>query len=168
MAIASLAQETVVQGKVTDAASGDPLPFVNIVFKGTTIGTTTDFDGNYTLRTTHPADSLIASYVGYKPRSKAVKPGVRQVINFQLTEQFIGLQEVIVYAGENPAFEILRKVVRNKKENDKRKLTAYEYDTYTKIEIDVDNISDKFRERKIVRKITALHNRKRWQSILPR
>jgi hypothetical protein len=156
MAIASLAQETVVQGKVTDAASGDPLPFVNIVFKGTTIGTTTDFDGNYTLRTTHPADSLIASYVGYKPRSKAVKPGVRQVINFQLTEQFIGLQEVIVYAGENPAFEILRKVVRNKKENDKRKLTAYEYDTYTKIEIDVDNISDKFRERKIVRKITQV------------
>jgi len=150
------AQETVVQGKVTDAESGDPLPFVNIIFKGTTIGATTDFDGNYIIRTTHGSDSLIASYVGYKSRTKAVKPGVKQTINFQLQEELIGLQEVVVYAGENPAFEIMRNVVRNKNNNDKRKLTAYEYDTYTKIEVDVDNISDKFREKKVIKKITQV------------
>lgn len=151
-----IAQETLIQGKVIDAASGDPLPFVNIVFKGTTIGTTTDFDGNFTLRTSNATDSLTASYVGYKPRTKAVMRGVKQTINFQLAEEMTGLQEVIVYAGENPAFEILRRVVRNKNNNDKRKLTAYEYDTYTKIEVDVDNISEKFREKKIVKKITQV------------
>lgn len=150
------AQETMVQGKVTDAASGDPLPFVNVFFKGTTIGATTDFDGNFTLRTLNATDSLVASYVGYKPRTKAVKRGTKQIINFQLSEELIGLQEVIVYAGENPAFEILRNVVRNKNINDKRKLVAYEYDTYTKIEVDVDNISDKFREKKLVKKITQV------------
>jgi hypothetical protein len=152
----AMAQETIVQGKVTDAASGDPLPFVNVFFKGTTIGATTDFDGNFTLHTANATDSLVASYVGYKPRTKAVKRGTRQTINFQLSEELIGLQEVIVYAGENPAFEILRNVVRNKNINDKRKLTAYEYDTYTKIEVDVDNISDKFREKKLVKKITQV------------
>ncbi len=151
-----MAQETVVQGKVTDASSGDPVPFVNVVFKGTSIGTATDFDGNFTLKTNNATDSLIASYIGYKPRSKPVTRGIRQTINFQLTEESVGLQEVVVYAGENPAFDILRKVVRNKSNNDKRKLTAYEYDTYTKIEVDVDNISDKFRERKIVKKITQV------------
>jgi len=151
-----LAQETIVQGKVTDAASGDPLPFVNVFFKGTSIGTTTDFDGNYLLKSSNPTDSLIASYVGYKPKSKAVKKGVKQTINFQLIEELIGLQEVIVYAGENPAFDILRNVVRNKNNNDKRKLTAYEYDTYTKIEVDVDNLSEKFREKKIIKKITQV------------
>ncbi len=150
------AQETVVQGKVTDAASGDPLPFVNVFFKGTTIGTTTDFDGNFALHSFNATDSLVASYVGYKPRTKVVKRGTKQTINFQLIEEMIGLQEVIVYAGENPAFEILRNVVRNKKNNDKRKLTAYEYDTYTKVEVDVDNISDKFREKKIIKKITQV------------
>lgn len=153
---AVFAQETIVQGKVTDAASGDPLPFVNVFFKGTTIGSTTDFDGNFTVRSFHASDSLVASYVGYKPRIKAVKRGTNQTINFQLTEELIGLQEVIVYAGENPAFEILRNVVRNKNNNDKRKLVAYEYDTYTKIEVDVDNISDKFREKKLVKKITQV------------
>ncbi len=150
------AQETIVQGKITDAASGDPLPFVNVFFKGTSIGTTTDFDGNFMLKSANATDSLIASYVGYKPKSKTVKRGIKQSINFQLIEELIGLQEVIVYAGENPAFAILRNVVRNKNNNDKRKLTAYECDTYTKIEVDVDNISEKFREKKIVKKITQV------------
>lgn len=150
------AQETIVQGKVTDAASGDPIPFANVVFKGTSIGATTDFDGNFLIKTQNPTDSVIASYIGYKSRSKVVKRGVQQTINFQLAEDVTNLQEVIIKAGENPAFEILRKVVRNKNNNDKRKLIAYEYDTYTKIEIDVDNLSDKFRERKMVKRITQV------------
>ncbi|MBX2894160.1 MAG: carboxypeptidase-like regulatory domain-containing protein [Cyclobacteriaceae bacterium] len=152
----TLAQETIVQGKVTDAASGDPIPFANVVFKGTSIGATTDFDGNFLIKTQNPTDTVVASYIGYKSRSKVVKRGVQQTINFQLMEDVTNLQEVVVKAGENPAFEILRKVVRNKNSNDKRKLTAYEYDTYTKIEIDVDNLSEKFRERKIVKKITQV------------
>lgn len=150
------AQETIVQGKVTDAASGDPIPFANVVFKGTSIGATTDFDGNFLIKTQNPTDTVIASYIGYKSRSKVVKHGVQQTINFQLAEDVTNLQEVIVKAGENPAFEILRKVVRNKNNNDKRKLIAYEYDTYTKIEIDVDNLSEKFRERKMVKRITQV------------
>lgn len=150
------AQETIVQGKVTDAASGDPIPFANVVFKGTSIGATTDFDGNFLIKTQNPTDSVVASYIGYKSRSKVVKRGVQQTINFQLAEDVTNLQEVIIKAGENPAFEILRKVVRNKNNNDKRKLTAYEYDTYTKIEIDVDNLSEKFRERKMIKRITQV------------
>ena len=145
--------ETIVQGKVTDATSGDPIPFVNVVFKGTSIGGTTDFDGNFLIKTTQPVDSITASYIGYKPRTKAIKRGTKQVVNFQLAEDIVNLQEVIVRAGENPAYAILRKVVDNKKKNDKRKLTAYEYDTYTKIEIDVDNISEEMRKKKFMQKI---------------
>lgn len=148
--------ETVVTGKVTDANSGDPIPFVNVVFKGTTIGTTTDFEGKFTLKTHAGTDSLVASYIGYKPRTKYVKKGTRQVVNFQLEENVVSLSEVVVMSGENPAWEILRRTVKNKEENDKRRLTAYEYDTYTKIEIDVDNISDEFRQRKVMQKITRV------------
>lgn len=148
--------QTVVKGKVTDASSGDPIPFANLIFKGTTIGTNTDFDGNFSVKTTLPVDSLIASYMGYTTRTKKVEKEVSQVINFQLAEEVTSLQEIVFYAGENPAFEILRNVIKNKAGNDKRKLTAYEYDTYTKIEVDVDNMSDKFRERKIIKKITQV------------
>ena len=71
----SVAQETIVKGKITDANSGDPIPFANLIFKGTTIGTTTDFDGNYSLKALNPSDTLIASYIGYKPKRKAIRKG---------------------------------------------------------------------------------------------
>ncbi|WKZ58124.1 MAG: DUF5686 family protein [Cyclobacteriaceae bacterium] len=151
-----LAQETVIRGKITDAFSGDPIPFVNVVFKGTSIGTTTDFDGNYVLRTTSPTDSLQASYIGYKPRTKAVQRGITQTINFQLEEEVTRLRDIVIMAGENPAFAVLRNVVKNKEFNDKRKLSAYEFDSYSKIEIDVDNITDKFKEKKLISRITQV------------
>jgi hypothetical protein len=153
--VAAIAQ-TVVKGKVTDAGSGDPIPFANIIFKGTTTGTTTDFDGNFTVKTTSEVDSLVASYMGYSTRTKKVTRGVAQTINFQLEEEATALQEIVFLAGENPAFEVLRNAVKNKATNDKRKLSAYEYDTYTKIEVDVDNMSEKFRQRKIIKKITQV------------
>ena len=151
-----LAQETVIRGKITDAFSGDPIPFVNVVFKGTSIGTTTDFDGNYVLRTTSPTDSLQASYIGYKPRTKVVQKGISQTINFQLEEEVTRLRDIVIMAGENPAFAVLRNVVKNKEFNDKRKLSAYEFDSYSKIEIDVDNITDKFKEKKLISRITQV------------
>jgi hypothetical protein len=155
-ALAAHAQVTSVRGKVTDVTTGDPIPFVNLVFKGTSIGTTTDFEGNYSVTTTSPTDSLIASYIGYKPRVKAVQRGISQTINFQLEEEVTRLRDVVVLAGENPAFPILRNVIRNKERNDKRSLSAYEYDTYSKIEIDIDNMTEKFRNKKIITQITQV------------
>jgi hypothetical protein len=152
--LAGFSQSTV-KGKVTDAGSGDPIPFANVIVKGTTIGTTTDFDGNFTLRIAVPADSITVSCLGYTARSKKVGRGA-QTINFQMAETATNLQEIVFDAGENPAYAILRNVVRNKNQNDKRKLSAYEYETYTKIEIDVDNITEKFKKKKIIKKITQV------------
>lgn len=148
--------QTVVKGKVTDAASGDPIPFANIIFKGTSHGATTDFDGNYTVTTNLPVDSIVVSCLGYQTRTRKVTRNTTQVINIQLEEQVTSLKAVVVEAGENPAYAIMRNVVKNKKRNDKRSLTAYEYDTYTKVEIDVDNITDKFRQKKVIQKITQV------------
>ena len=111
-------QVTTVSGKIIDAETGDPIPFCNIVFKGTTIGTSTDFEGFYNIRTQNATDSLLVSYVGYLPKSKPVKIGQNQVINFQLQSEVIGLEEVVVVAGENPAFPIMRNVIANKAKHD--------------------------------------------------
>ena len=152
----ALAQRTIISGKVTDSGSGDPIPFANVYFKSSQVGTTTDFDGNFQISTDQPGDSLTAAFVGYHPRSKVVRKGSIQVINFQLEEAVVALEAVIVRPGENPVIPIMRQVIRNKENNDKRKLSAYEYDTYTKIEVDVDNMTEKFRQRKIIQKITAV------------
>ncbi len=152
----SFAQETMVRGKVTDAGTGDPIPFANVVFKGTATGGTTDFDGKFAIRAIKATDSIVASYIGYRSRSKAIKRGVEQTINIQLTEAKTDLQEVVVKAGENPAWPILRGVVDNRNKNDKRNLDAYEYDVYTKTEVDIDHITEKFRQKKVMKKIAQV------------
>ncbi|MFZ9982444.1 MAG: DUF5686 family protein [Cyclobacteriaceae bacterium] len=154
--LSAQAQRTTVTGKVTDAGSGDPVPFASVYFKDSGTGTTTDFDGNFSLTTDQPGDSLTTAFVGYRPRTKAIKKGVTQSINFQLEENIVTLEEIIVRPGENPAIALMRQVIKNKEANDKRKLSAFEYDTYTRIEVDVDNMTEKFRQRKIVQKITAV------------
>lgn len=147
-------QITIVSGKVTESSNGTPIPFANVIFSGTQDGAITDFEGNFTARTTKKVDSLEVHYIGFVRRVKALEPGKTQVINFQLDEDVQTLGEVVVYAGENPAWPIMRQVVDHKKANDKRSLSAFEYESYTKVEFDVDNISDWFKERKIMRKIT--------------
>lgn len=148
------AQLTIVTGKVTEAATGSPIPFANVIFTGTSEGAITDFDGNFRAATSLPVDSIEVRYVGYVKRVKTVQRNITQTIDFQLDEEVTALNELVFYAGENPAFDILRKVVKNKEKNDKRSLEAYEYESYTKIEFDVDNLSEEFKNRRIIRQIT--------------
>ncbi|MCS7019907.1 MAG: DUF5686 family protein [Cytophagales bacterium] len=145
-------QITRVSGKITDAETGDAMPFVNVLFKGTTIGTTTDFEGNFSLQTHEQVDSLIASYLGYQIAVKPVQVGKTQVIHFQLKPMATVLQTVVVRPGdyENPAWEILRGVIEHKDRYNYDRLSAYQYESYTKLELAVDNISDKFRQKKII------------------
>ncbi len=152
----SYAQQILVTGKVTDARSGDPVPFANVIFKGTNIGATTNFEGRYEIRTTNPGDSVAASYIGYKSRVKLMGEGQVVVINFQLEQDIIRLREVVFVAEENPAFAIMRNAVANKEKHDKRNLQAYEYDSYNKIEFDLDNLTEKFKSRKMVQKVKAV------------
>ncbi|MEM7297369.1 MAG: DUF5686 family protein [Bacteroidota bacterium] len=153
LGFASAAQQTIVSGKVTEASTGAPVPFANIVFTGTTEGAIADFDGNFTAKTSLPVDSIEARYVGYITRVKPIQRGQSQVINFQVEEDIQTLMEIVVTPGENPAFAVMRNVMDNKKANDKRNLEAYEYESYTRTEFDMDNISEKMKNRKIMQKI---------------
>ena len=148
--------QTVVSGKVTESATGTPIPFANVIFTGTQDGAITDFEGNFTAKTTATVDSIEVHYIGFVKRTKVLKRGVSQTINFQLDEDVQTLGEVVVYAGENPAWPVMRNVVANKEQNDKRSLTAYDYESYTKVEFDVDNISDFIQKWKLVKKVQGV------------
>ncbi|MBL4577143.1 MAG: carboxypeptidase-like regulatory domain-containing protein, partial [Flavobacteriales bacterium] len=152
----SIAQETVVKGKITDAESNDGLPFVNIYFKGTTIGVTSDFDGFYELHTSEPVDSISVSCMGYNPRTKPLKKRTNQIINFQLSSSVQQLQEIVILPGENPAFRILRKVDQYRAVNSPENLVAYQFENFTRVQVSIDNLSDKFKERKIFKPIANM------------
>lgn len=94
LSIAMMAQTTIT-GKVTDKGDGTPIPGANILVKGTTTGTVTDFDGKYTINA-NSTDELVFSFVGYVPQSVAV--GTNKVINVALVGESIGLEEMVVTA----------------------------------------------------------------------
>lgn len=144
------------KGKVTDAETGDPIAFASVFLKGKTSGTTTDFEGNYLLTINSIGDSLSVSYLGYTTQSKVLGKTLEQTINFQLWPVAFELGTFVFEAGENPAFEVIRQAVAKRDTFDKRKLDAYQTKNYTKIEIDIDNLSEEFNQRKSVRSVTAV------------
>ncbi len=142
-------QITKVTGTVKDFETGETLPFVNVTFKGTTIGTTTDIDGKYILETSHPSDTLQASFIGYETDYETVKKKEKQEINFTLTKEIFDLGEVVIVAGENPAEVLLRKIIERKKFHNKDRLEYYEYEVYNKVQFDINNFNQKFTERRV-------------------
>ncbi|MBK9109181.1 MAG: carboxypeptidase-like regulatory domain-containing protein [Saprospiraceae bacterium] len=150
------AQRTVIKGIVTDANTKEPLAFANVLFSNTSTGTNTDFDGLYTLETSKKYLNLEARYVGYETKVIAVKYGETQVINFQLKPNNSVLNEVLVKSAKqkyskknNPAIELIEKVIANKKINRKSNFEQYEYEKYQKLEFALSNVSEKFKNKKI-------------------
>ena len=91
----ALAQDKLITGKVTTADDGSSLPGVTVVLKGTTLGTTTDLDGNYKISA--PASgTLVFSFVGMTAQEQNV--GSRSVINVSLKAETQMLTEMIVTA----------------------------------------------------------------------
>lgn len=92
LAISSYGQD--ITGTVTDADKV-PLPGVSIIIEGTTQGTTTDFDGNYSINA-EPEDRLVFSYLGME--TQVVEVGSQKVINLSLKDDMTSLDEVVVTA----------------------------------------------------------------------
>ena len=124
------------RGQVVDAATRDPLPFVNIVIKHNPFsGTTCDINGRFFLEATQPIDSITCSYVGYK--SLTLAPGnPKEMMVVRLEEADIMLGEIVVRAGENPANRIIRNVIANKDINNPERIGSFRYISYNKVVYD--------------------------------
>ena len=88
----SIGAQQTITGKVTE--SNGALPGVTVLVKGTNAGTTTDFDGNYSLPNVSPTATLIFSYVGFETQEVAVNN--RTTINISLSENSTALEDVVV------------------------------------------------------------------------
>jgi hypothetical protein len=153
-------KETVISGRVTEIGTNNGVPFANIYFKGTFQGTVTDFDGQYTLKTTAPKDSIFVSLIGYKSKAKPVKKGAVQTIDFQLSPEALNLNTIEVRPGVNPALRIIKNAQDNKAKYNRDNLESVQYTSYTKQEADVDNVTPKMRKWRLFRGFTNM-----WDSL---
>ena len=119
-----------ISGKVTDSKTGAPLPAANILIKGTYLGTITNNQGIYTLTVdTLPAE-VIFRYIGYQSQIITVNASTPQNIDIRLRPVTLKMNEVVV-TGEDPAIDIMRKVIEHKQQWMK-KLNTYRADAYTR------------------------------------
>lgn len=90
------AQTKTISGQVTGAEDGLPIPGVAVMVKGTSVGTVTNADGNYSFQIPESATHLVVSYIGMK--SQEVDVSNRTVINFTLQSEIREVDEVVVTA----------------------------------------------------------------------
>lgn len=150
-------QRTGVSGQVVEKSSGEPVPFASVFFKDSKIGTETDLDGNYKIESYYATDSLVVRASGFAVQTVSIVKDQSQIINFQLEPVTQDMDEVIIRAPDKKPSTILHeRVVRNKPINNKEKLGAYQYETYNKIQLDLNNIGEKFEDRKIVKSLDVV------------
>ncbi len=102
-------QNGVIKGKIIDTNGNEPLIGAAVMIKGTTLGSATDFDGNYTISGVKPGKyTLVTSYISYKPFTKeniVVDAGKETVVDIQLESANISLKEVELVAKSNKESE---------------------------------------------------------------
>jgi TonB-linked SusC/RagA family outer membrane protein len=94
LATSGRAQNKQVSGQVTSKSDGTGIPGVNVVVQGTSKGTTTDVDGNYTIQLGASENTLVFSFVGFA--SQTIQVGEQNSINVTLEEDATSLDEVVV------------------------------------------------------------------------
>ena len=117
------AQQFILSGKIT--GNGESLPFATIYLKGTTKGVNSNDEGSYSLKLDPGKYTVVFQYVGYSRQEKEIDLTENKTLNVNLKSDGIALQEIIVKAGEDPAYPIMRKAIK------KRKVFANEVDEYS-------------------------------------
>ena len=145
-----------IYGVVTDEETGDPLPYLNVYYDGKGVGTVTNFDGEYKI-TQKPGSKLTFSMVGYTTQIIKISERTKK-LNVRMRPQM--LTEVVVknkkqkYSRKNnPAVEMMKKVINAKKVNDLSVNDYYHYDKYQKITFSLNEVSvDSARESNLFKK----------------
>jgi hypothetical protein len=120
-------------GKIIDAANNQPIPFVFIGIENSHKGTTADVDGNFKLKIDTSIKRLTVQIIGYeKLNLNLTEVDLNKPLIIKLRSLDVKLDEIVVTPKENPANELIRRLIKNKNALDPRNLPFYSCETYGK------------------------------------
>ena len=142
-----------IKGVVFDSKTNEPLPYVNILIKGTTNGTITNSNGEFELDEELAGDAvLIISFIGYKNLElKFDSIANRKLVTIFMEEEEIALGEVEVSPDNSYAQTILRNIIKNRKRNNPDNFRNIDYNEYMRKSIFLLNLNRKIVEMKAFR-----------------
>ena len=153
--------QTKVSGIVMDK-SNQPIPYANVVFKGSKEGIVTNEDGRFYIESPQTYTTLIISSAGFSEKEITLVKQVNYDFKIQLSEAE-SLKEVVVFTGKtskknNPALDILRKIWERKRKNGLHLFDQYQMEKYEKVEFDMNTIDSAFMKSKIFKGMEFIFN----------
>ena len=152
-----------IQGVVTDSLTNEPIPYLSVFYEGNGVGSITDNDGNYKVETRKGWNKLTFSAVGYVTKVVNIIPGVTKNLNVRMRPDDIMLDEVVVkpkrekYSRKNnPAVELMKKVIAHKKNNKLSENDYYQYNKYQKITMSLNDVTPEMLEKGMYKKMPFL------------
>jgi len=143
--------QTKVSGVVLDDTD-QPVPYANVVFKGSNQGIVTNEDGRFYIESDQTYKALMVSFVGFETKEVPLTKSVSYDFVIKLGGE--KLKEVVIFSGKtskknNPALDILRKIWERKKKNGLYMFDQYQMEKYEKVEFDMNSIDSAFMKNKI-------------------
>lgn len=152
-----------IRGLVTDSLTNEPIPFLSVYYEGKGVGAITNIEGHYNVETHKGWNKLTFSAVGYVPKEVNIIPGVTKTLNVKMRPDDIVLQEVVVkpkrekYSRKNnPAVELMKKVIAAKKQNRLEENDYYQYNKYQKITTSLNDVTEEMLEKGMYKKMPFL------------
>ena len=152
-----------IQGVVTDSLTNEPIPYLSVFYEGKGVGSITDNDGNYKVETRKGWNKLTFSAVGYVTKVVNIIPGVTKSLNVRMRPDDIMLDEVVVkpkrekYSRKNnPAVELMKKVIAHKNNNKLSENDYYQYNKYQKITMSLNDVTPEMLEKGMYKKMPFL------------
>lgn len=158
------AQQTVVKGQISDKSTGLPLSNITIGFDNSTAKTLSDANGRYVIATKEPVKIIHYSSVGHHPQRLSVLEGQNQEINVIMEALTQDLSEVSVTADkrpryrnkDNPAVELMRKVIEHKDQNSAAFHKHTVFETYEKLCMSLTMKNEKAKKSRLLKKYSFL------------
>lgn len=157
---------TTAAGIVRDSVSGEPLSYVSVMFEGSTIGTMTDDDGAFNLQNDKGLTRLVVSSLGYDNKVVTLKAGQKnEALDVLLRPTSFEIAEVVVKPGrekysrkDNPAVELIKKVIEHKDDNRAEAKEEYQSEVYEKLSMSLDDFNPNLEKNKLLKKFKFVKN----------
>ena len=153
-------------GIVKDSITGEPLPFVSVYFDGSTIGAMTDDNGTFTLQNNQGYTKLAAASLGYDTKFIDLKPGKKndnlelllKPTAFEISEVVVKPKREKYTRKDNPAVELIKKVIAHKNDNRIEAKPEYQTEVYEKLSLSLDNFNPNLDKNKFLKKFKFIKN----------
>lgn len=150
-----MSQTSSVKGKISDLKTGEPITGASVYFEGTGDMTTSNFEGQFTLKSV-TGDTLIITYVGYETQKIYVARGASLTLNIKMVNKDVVFSGAKASSKVNRALKIIENAQNNKQNYNFEQLNSFECESFTKIQIAVNNVSEDLKNKKLLKSVEGI------------